>query len=698
MTGGTPALSGFQASAQSSGAASGSARATDSSYPSGTQSFRSGLRSLLDSFGGDTSGHTETAENSREALTAAHPLLPAAAGKSLLASSTSTIAPTLNRTLPATIPVKSQQGSQTAPANTHSPDSTPAASTVRQAESAEASRVAETLSANSVADSGSAASSANLDKKTVTGEMKNEQGATAPDGAVTLYSLAQRGTAAASASKDSGEVARSADHDKKSITPEKKEKQVKATTDGSATLAALTQPGAIVPVEPSPAPTPKAKVAEVRKELSSSSDIPTSATGADVNVTALYASKSGLGGADADLSPVAENPASKVGESVGKAELHAEGKSETAQDSGATQAATAKQPVHTQTVEAGIAAKPLTGDALNLNADSGPSTAQSVNSVGSSASRVSALHTSADSVQTPAHELVQSTSQTQSQAAGTAAVPAIGDGTKPSIPTADTAASQASQTQTVSPATKKSASSSDGRVSAKETLRSTQGSSSTGTAQHETGLVSGHSGVAAQDGANAVITHDPAGAHGANQTVGNVAGESKSAVTSAAQQDTFTTLDSGMLPASSTWIHAGAQRAEAGYQDPTLGWVGVRADAGGGSIHAALVPGTTDAAQALGGHLAGLNAYLAEHHSQVETVTMAAPETGWTGGGMQQSGGQGMYQGSGQGSSQGNSFGSGESAPTISMAASPAVLSNTSGSAATVYAARSESGHISVVA
>jgi hypothetical protein len=61
----------------------------------------------------------------------------------------------------------------------------------------------------------------------------------------------------------------------------------------------------------------------------------------------------------------------------------------------------------------------------------------------------------------------------------------------------------------------------------------------------------------------------------------------------------------------------------------------------GGSIHAALLPGSEDAAQTLSGHLAGLNAYLAEQHTPVETLTLAAA----SGGGIETNTGQNMQQG-----------------------------------------------------
>jgi hypothetical protein len=95
-----------------------------------------------------------------------------------------------------------------------------------------------------------------------------------------------------------------------------------------------------------------------------------------------------------------------------------------------------------------------------------------------------------------------------------------------------------------------------------------------------------------------------------------------------AGNDTFAALDAGRDALAPTWIHAGTHHAEAGYLDPALGWVGVRADAVGGGVHAALMPGSNEAAQVLGSHLAGLNNYLAEHHGQHATVTLATAQDG----------------------------------------------------------------------
>ncbi|HUN82927.1 MAG TPA: hypothetical protein VMU48_01040 [Terracidiphilus sp.] len=100
----------------------------------------------------------------------------------------------------------------------------------------------------------------------------------------------------------------------------------------------------------------------------------------------------------------------------------------------------------------------------------------------------------------------------------------------------------------------------------------------------------------------------------------SLAGRSDTSVASQA----FDALDASDGRAMPVWTHAGTNRAEAGYQDEQLGWVAVRAQMGANGIHAAVVPDSADAAQALGSHLASLGSYLAEHHMPIETVTMAA--------------------------------------------------------------------------
>ncbi len=89
----------------------------------------------------------------------------------------------------------------------------------------------------------------------------------------------------------------------------------------------------------------------------------------------------------------------------------------------------------------------------------------------------------------------------------------------------------------------------------------------------------------------------------------------------------FSALDADQAAGSTHWIHAGAHRAEAGYLDPALGWVSVRAEAVNGGIHAAVMPGSPEAAHVLGGHMTGLSSHLAQQHGNTATVTLdSAPD------------------------------------------------------------------------
>jgi hypothetical protein len=157
----------------------------------------------------------------------------------------------------------------------------------------------------------------------------------------------------------------------------------------------------------------------------------------------------------------------------------------------------------------------------------------------------------------------------------------------------------------------------------------------------------------------------PVAAHGFAAPAGDHA--QFAAPTSAAPaRDTFAALDAGTSPGTPAWTHAGSQHAEAGFRDPALGWVGVRADLNAGGIHATLVPSSAEAAQALNGHLAGLSTHLVEQQSPVASLTMASPSESGVENGM----GQRMQQGA-EGNPQGNApeeaqAGAQESAPPAS--------------------------------
>lgn len=96
---------------------------------------------------------------------------------------------------------------------------------------------------------------------------------------------------------------------------------------------------------------------------------------------------------------------------------------------------------------------------------------------------------------------------------------------------------------------------------------------------------------------------------------------------SGSSNEVFTALDTPGA-AGPNWVHADARHAEAGYLDPSLGWVAVRAQTAGAAVHASIVPASADAAQALGSHLPALSAYMAQHPTAATQVTMAAPEMG----------------------------------------------------------------------
>jgi hypothetical protein len=161
--------------------------------------------------------------------------------------------------------------------------------------------------------------------------------------------------------------------------------------------------------------------------------------------------------------------------------------------------------------------------------------------------------------------------------------------------------------------------------------------------------------MAAQEAAVPTLVHPQSGIAEASGRPGgwvdaaHAAGNESKALTG---EETFARLDAESASQSIHWVQAGAHRAEAGYLDPNLGWVGVRAETIGGGVHAALLPGSPEAAQVLGTHLSGLNAFLSEQHGPHATATMAAPEDWRYGAGANQGqsagGGSGRDDGAGR--------------------------------------------------
>ncbi len=166
----------------------------------------------------------------------------------------------------------------------------------------------------------------------------------------------------------------------------------------------------------------------------------------------------------------------------------------------------------------------------------------------------------------------------------------------------------------------------------------------------------------------------------------------------ASTQDTFSALDSSSSPGVPSWTHAGSQHAEAGFRDPAIGWVGVRADLNGDGIHATLVPSSAEAAQALNGHLAGLSTHLVEQQSPVVSLTMASAGDG----GIENGAGQRMQQGT-EGNSEQSAHGESQSglqenAPTAPSTSVLATSSQAGIRDSFTHTGESRGTHISVMA
>ena len=172
-----------------------------------------------------------------------------------------------------------------------------------------------------------------------------------------------------------------------------------------------------------------------------------------------------------------------------------------------------------------------------------------------------------------------------------------------------------------------------GRPAHRETADGTAAQPATFAVLAQTPTAGAEASVLARISASVEGTASPAVGH---------AGVPAGSTADATAQGTFSAIDRGTGVGTPSWVHAGGQTAEAGFQDPALGWVGVRADMSGGGVHASLLPGSAEAAQTLGGHLAGLNAYLADEHTPVATLTLAAAG----GGGAETGLGQNMQHGS----------------------------------------------------
>ncbi len=147
------------------------------------------------------------------------------------------------------------------------------------------------------------------------------------------------------------------------------------------------------------------------------------------------------------------------------------------------------------------------------------------------------------------------------------------------------------------------------------------------------------------------LARDPSIVQSANGTAAVVGESSTAAQSTSMTHQTFATIDNVDGGTALNWVHAGSRHAEAGFEDPALGWIGVRADQSGGGVHAIVVPTTAEAAEALGSQMAGLNAHLAESHTSLASLALGSVEGREGGTGADQS----FNQSAGQNQAQSNS-------------------------------------------
>ena len=177
--------------------------------------------------------------------------------------------------------------------------------------------------------------------------------------------------------------------------------------------------------------------------------------------------------------------------------------------------------------------------------------------------------------------------------------------------------------------------------------------------------ISAKQGASATPGAPA-WAHIPENYQPAVVPKANAAGmEGRTPATAA--REAFAALDMGTAVSVPRWVRAAGHQAEAGFEDPALGWVGVKADLSGGSVHASLVPATPEAGQVLGAHMMGLSTYLREEHSPVTSLSLANA----AGNGAEQETGQAMQQGAGEGANGGRTSSRNSGETTVSPPPEP---------------------------
>lgn len=614
--------------------------------------FRSGLQSLLASLATSTDGFGETVAEGDQEPASAEPALPKATGDSSAVTPASTTGAALRLRL------GTEQGSGEAGA---------------ESKLSSAAVLNEAFAAQSVAGVSKATAS-----KT---EEKSEA-----DGSGTGSSHSARSTRSARTSKSEDAAA--------------------APLPGLVPAASAAPPQAIPP-------------ADIASPVLNSTDAPMQPASlkdqTEISADSFTSTPTGFTSAAVNASSLQSEASSKAGDSATVARLQAAGGYETSarrtqaspvsSPSGVsgdslseTEAAPANESAHspaaTRVEAANLPDLPAASQSLPQEASHSPVDAQAPD-------QSLVLPSTASLAQSPtlAQGQGETPAQSGSQGAGTFTAP-LANGESP-LPIAAAANISSSDQLPVASRTQGRSSLSEKKTSATDALRSSHETGSAASVPQGGHLVQAQSSGSTADASAAL--QSIAGAGGAAHTASELTARTAVASGGSDSRETFATLDARGTTGKPAWIHVEAQRAEAGFQDPDLGWVGVRADSSGGGVRAELVAGSADAAQALGGHLAGLNAYLAEHHTPVETLTLTSSQGGWSGSGSDTGAGQGMQQGTGQQAGQQTEQSAGSSFSTSSDRATPsttegALPSWSAGRNGSVEAATPEGAHISVVA
>lgn len=97
----------------------------------------------------------------------------------------------------------------------------------------------------------------------------------------------------------------------------------------------------------------------------------------------------------------------------------------------------------------------------------------------------------------------------------------------------------------------------------------------------------------------------------------------KTALPNSAASNAHATLDAKSAEVPARWTSSDPRSVAAGFQDPELGWVSVRAHTDASGLHATVIPSSQEAGQVLAGHMAGLAAHLSDRVATIDTLTIA---------------------------------------------------------------------------